>query len=97
MVNFSRMQKKSKHVLVMMQPMSDLRFAGIARFAQSHGWFLTVEERFAHGAMQGEGATLQVQGPGVSFWWPLSLQSIGPRHAGSGAAARGLSKCSTLA
>lgn len=43
----------------------------------------------------GRGATLQVQGPGVSFWWPLSLQSIGPRHAGSGAAARGLSKCQT--
>ena len=63
MVNYAPMNKKSKHVLVMMQPMSDLRFAGIARFAQSHGWFLTVEERFAYGAnlWRGDGALVTLR------------------------------------
>ena len=57
------MPKKSKHVLVMMQPVSDLRLAGITRYAQSHGWFLTVEERFAHGAnlWRGDGALVTLR------------------------------------
>lgn len=57
------MAKKSKHVLVMMQPMSDLRFAGIARFAQTHGWFLSVEERLERGAKlwRGDGALVTLR------------------------------------
>ena len=79
MVNFLRMQKKSKHVLVMMQPMSDLRFAGIARFAQSHGWFLTVEERFAHGAnlWRGDGALVTLRDGGKMLEAVRSLRRRG--------------------
>lgn len=57
------MMQKYRRVLVMMQPMSDLRLAGITRYAHAHNWFLTVEERFEKGARlwHGDGALVTLR------------------------------------
>ena len=42
----TRMKKPNrKHVLVVLEPMSDLRLAGITAYAQEHGWILAIRDR----------------------------------------------------
>lgn len=54
---------KLKNVLLLITPSSPGRFAGIARFARSHGWHLTVADRMTHAlnGWTGDGALVTLR------------------------------------
>ena len=54
---------KQKHVLLLITPSSPGRFAGIAAYAKTHGWHLTVADRLTHAfdGWTGDGALVTLR------------------------------------